>query len=147
MALLAFGTVQLGEAYGRHPHLPSEAEATALLLEAARTGVASVDTAFNYGASEARVGVALGALGSEPPRWEVVTKVDEVELESAAQLIAAVDASVALSQQRLGLEVLDCCCIHNYEMWMAHDSAAWKRLCYHRDVVRTHATLLLAITP
>lgn len=111
MALLAFGTVQLGEAYGRHPNLPPESEATALLLEAARTGVASLDTAFNYGLSEERVGVAVrAALAAGQPRWEVVTKVDEVECESAAELEAAVDSSIALSQARLGLVVLDCCC-------------------------------------
>lgn len=140
MAALAFGTVQLGEAYGRHPQLPSADDAVAVLLEAASAkngAVAALDTASNYGLAEERIGQALTQLSPLQPRWEIVTKIDEVEGSSAAQLEGAVDRSVALSQERLCMTTLDCCCIHNFEMWSARNSAAWRRLCYHRDVLGT----------
>jgi aryl-alcohol dehydrogenase-like predicted oxidoreductase len=143
MAALALGTVQLGEAYGRHPELlPSAEAAVALLLEAAdpARGVASFDTASNYGVAEERIGLAVRQLPATQPRWpEVVTKIDEVaDASSAAELEEVVDRSVALSQRRLGgVASLDCCCIHNFGMWEAHSGAAWNRLCYHRDVLGT----------
>ena len=137
MAALAFGTVQLGEAYGRHPQLPSAEDAVALLLEAAMAGVVALDTASNYGLAEERVGLAVRQLPAEHTRWQVVTKIDEVEAARATQLEDAVDRSVALSLQRLGVASLDCCCIHNFEMWLAHDRAAWRRLCHHRDLLGT----------
>ena len=71
------------------------------------------------------------------PRWEVVTKIDEVVDQDAAELAATVDESVATSQRRLGLDVVDTICIHNFDMYRAHGGAAWKRLLHHRDSLGT----------
>lgn len=66
-----------------------------------------------------------------------MTKIDEVVDQDAAELVATVDESVATSQRRLGLDVVDTVCIHNFNMYCAHGGAAWKRLLHHRDRLRT----------
>ena len=146
MEKLAIGTVQLGEVYGRHTEegLPTQEQAVAVLLEASKRGVPSLDTASNYGCAEARVGLAMQAAGSGGVSWEVVTKVDEVissgrrsDVGSVAELEAAVDASIEQSLQRLGGGPLDVCCIHNVDMWLALDQTAWRRLIQHRDELGT----------
>ena len=67
----------------------------------------------------------------------MVTKIDEVVDQDAAELAATVDESVATSQKRLGLDVVDTVCIHNFDMYRAHGGAAWKRLLHHRDSLGT----------
>ena len=68
-----------------------------------------------------------------------MTKIDEVVDQDAAELAATVDESVATSQRRLGLDVVDTVCIHNFDMYRAHGGAAWKRLLHHRDSRTTSA--------
>lgn len=71
---LALGTVQFGVLYGvdKPTHAVSLAEASAIVARARELGLAMLDTAIAYGASEER----LGEIGVD--QWQVVSKLPSV---------------------------------------------------------------------
>ena len=91
-ATLGLGTVQFGMAYGMADPRPrsNEREVTDILALAARRGVSVLDTAAEYGDSEAVLGRALESSGpfrivtkSPPFAAEVITETDADTLEKS----------------------------------------------------------------
>lgn len=148
---LVVGGAQLGMDYGiaNVQGRPAQASATGLLKTAIANGVAFVDTAHAYGASEATIGAALGGGWSE--RIRVVTKLaplDDCKPEAAAaELRARVDASVYESCVRLARPALDVLLLHRAAHLDAWDGAAWKRLIELRDMGRIKALGVSVQTP
>lgn len=103
VAMLALGTVQLGVPYGaaNHTGMPSEAEAIALVHQAAEAGITLIDTAQGYGLSEARIGKAR-----LPKHITISTKISPT-IDSAKDIPDALNAScTALKRDRLDVVML-----------------------------------------
>lgn len=118
VSAVSLGTVGLGLEYGiRAPGgscRPPEAEALALLREAAGAGINFFDTAPGYGESER----LLGRFLPEAPGCFVATKVPVPKDADGALLGGpaarrAVEASVEASLRALGRNVLDVVQVHN----------------------------------
>lgn len=97
MSRLALGTVQFGLAYGvaNSTGKASGGEVAKILARAHTAGMEMLDTAADYGDSEA----VLGAQGVE--RWQVVTKIGQVP-DDCDEVDAWVDLHVRQSLDRLG---------------------------------------------
>jgi aryl-alcohol dehydrogenase-like predicted oxidoreductase len=107
MTGLALGTVQFGLRYGvanQSGQVPV-AEAEAILARARQAGMDTLDTAVGYGDSESR----LGDLGVSS--WRVITKLPPLP-DEVADVTAWIEAQVAGSLQRLGLQSLDGLLLH-----------------------------------
>jgi aryl-alcohol dehydrogenase-like predicted oxidoreductase len=114
---IGFGAFKIGRnektKYGRHYELPDDAQATRLLNAVLNLGINYIDTAPAYGLSEARIGRTIGHRKQE---FLVSTKVGETftgGMSSYDFSRAAIEASVARSQQALGVDVLDLVFIHS----------------------------------
>ena len=110
------GTVQLGLPYGaaNTAGQPTAQEAQHILTAAVAAGVSHLDTARAYGASEGRIGTALGrGLGE---RLGVVTKIrplDDVPADAPyGWASAAFEASVATSLRELKSGSVDALLLH-----------------------------------
>ncbi len=128
---MTLGTAQLGMPnYGRAniTGRPDEASAIALVSEALRRGVDSIDTARAYGEAEHVIGKSVRAFGDV----RVITKLDPtVELAasaSRAQVRQTVDASVFRSCRELGLSRLSVLLLHRWHQRHNHAEAIWERL-------------------
>ena len=116
VSVLGLGTVKFGRnravAYPRSAPLPSDAQIADLLATAARLGINLLDTAPAYGASEARLGEALGGARGD---WVLCSKAGE-EFDGAASRYdfreSAVLASVERSLARLRTDFLDIVLLH-----------------------------------
>lgn len=113
---LMLGTVQFGMPYGvaNRGGQPGYGDVVAILDAAVAGGVDRFDTAAAYGTSEEVLGRALGELGVAD-RVTVVTKVQPLTCEAlAAPMLAAraIEASVARSRRRLGLDCLPLVLFH-----------------------------------
>lgn len=118
LSRFSLGAVQLGMTYGLGPNneKPSEENAFALLDRAFELGVNSIDTANNYGDSEAVIGHWLArrrGQGLELP-W-VVTKIGPLRHGSYDILRDDVLRQVEQCQKNLGTETIDCLMLHNFE--------------------------------
>lgn len=148
---LVVGGAQLGMNYGiaNVQGRPRQASATTMLKTAIANGVAFVDTAHAYGASETTIGAALGGGWSE--RIRVVTKLaplDDCRQDSvAADLRARVDASVYESCVRLGRPALDVLLLHRAAHLDAWGGAVWKRLLELRGAGRVRTLGVSVQTP
>jgi aryl-alcohol dehydrogenase-like predicted oxidoreductase len=111
---LVLGTAQFGGDYGvaNRTGRPSFAAVLEIIRTAHEGGVDTLDTAPAYGGSEEWIGRALGELGLRD-RMRVATKVGPLPTDlpgpEAARLI---EASVAGSLRRLGLERVSLCLFH-----------------------------------
>ena len=129
MAEFVLGSVQLGLDYGaaNRTGKPSRDAAVALLRRAADCGVRQYDTARAYGDAEERLGEAL----SGRPVF-TVTKLSPLsalsETASEAEVVAAVDASIAQSCAALRQDHLDCLLLHRAAHITAFNGAIWRRL-------------------
>lgn len=129
MAEFVLGSVQLGQAYGaaNRTGKPSHAAALALLRRAADYGIRQFDTARSYGDAEERLGEAL----SGRPVF-TVTKLSPLnelgDAASAADAVAAVDASIAQSCAALRKDHLDCLLLHRAAHMTQYQGAIWHRL-------------------
>ncbi len=118
LSKLQLGTVQLGMTYGlgEDRAKPSEEKALGILDKAAELGVNNLDTANNYGDSEAIIGKWLDKrrrAGEELPF--VVTKIGPLKHGSYDILRDDVMYQVEGCMKNLGTQTLDCLMIHNFE--------------------------------
>lgn len=137
VARLQLGSAQLGMDYGiaNRQGRPSDAQAKELLRCAIEHGVSHLDTARDYGDAEARIGALI------PPgdmhRLCVVTKLshlpDVAPSAGAAQVRAAVDASVFRSCRELRMNRLPVLLLHRWAHRGQWDGGAWERLLELRD--------------
>ena len=111
---LTVGTVQFGMPYGvaNHTGRPSFETVCDILRVAHEGGVDVLDTAPGYGESEEWIGRALRILGLRE-RMRVVTKLSPLPGDlSRLQLARQIEAQVAQSLKRLGLERIPLCLFH-----------------------------------
>ena len=118
LSLFSLGAVQLGMTYGlsAHNEKPSEHDAFALLDRAMELGVDNLDTANNYGDSEAVIGRWLDkrrGAGQTLP-W-VVTKIGPLKHGSYDIVRDGILRQAEGCQKNLGTETLDCLMLHNFE--------------------------------
>ena len=118
LSTFSLGTVQLGLNYGIGVDSikPTEEKAFALLDRAMELGVNNLDTANNYGDSEAVIGRWLQkrkAEGKECP-W-VVTKIGPLKHGSYDIVRDDILRQTEGCQKTLGMDTIDCLMIHNYE--------------------------------
>lgn len=139
MAEFVLGSVQLGLDYGaaNRTGKPSRVAALALVRRAADSGIRQFDTARGYGDAEERLGEAL----SGRPVFTVTKLSPLSELGSGAsraEVVAAVDASIAQSCAALRKDSLDCLLLHRAAHLTAFDGAIWQRLVefIHTGVIR-----------
>ncbi len=118
MSRFSLGTVQLGMKYGlgEDCEKPSEEKAVHLLDRAMELGIDNLDTANNYGDSQAVIGRWLNirrAEGKSLP-W-VVTKIGPLKHGSYDILRDDVLKQTEGCCKELGVETLDCLMLHNFE--------------------------------
>jgi spore coat polysaccharide biosynthesis protein SpsF len=129
MAEFVLGSVQLGLDYGvaNRTGKPSRAAALALVRRAADCGIRQFDTARAYGDAEERLGEAL----SGRPVYTVTKLSPLSELAEGAppaEVVAAVEASIARSCEALRQDSLDCLLLHRAAHMTAFDGVIWQRL-------------------
>ena len=117
VAKLGLGLVKLGRDQGvKYPtpvKIPTDAEAQALLLSAAKLGINLLDTAPAYGISEIRLGKLLGSARQD---WLICTKVGEEFIDGQSSHDFSPEHcrfSVERSLRRLNTDVLDIVLIHS----------------------------------
>ncbi len=130
------GTAQFGLAYGisrEGGQVPPD-EVARILDLAARAGVRRLDTAAAYGESEA----VLGAQGSAAAPFAVTTKTLPLRKAAvSAADIAAVEAALRGSLQRLGRDRLDAVLVHDARDLLAPGGEAlWRLLEDHKAAGR-----------
>lgn len=118
MSAFSLGTVQLGMSYGlgEAREKMSEEKAFSILDTAMENGVDNLDTANNYGDSEAVIGRWLGTrkrAGKSLP-W-IVTKIGPLKHGSFDILRDDVMRQVEGCQKNLGVDTIDCLMLHNFE--------------------------------
>lgn len=124
LSAFALGTVQLGLTYGlgEHSAKPTEEAAFAILDKAVELGVNTLDTANNYGDSEAVIGRWLTkrkAEGKELP-W-IVTKIGHFEhCNSYDSLRDEVLKQTEGCMEQLCVDKLGCLMLHDYEDYASH---------------------------
>ena len=116
MSVFTLGTVQLGMDYGLGDHTakPSRETAFSVLDKAIRMGVNVLDTANNYGDSEAVIGEWLRTV-EEKNRPHVVTKIGSFDRSNPERLRADIFRQAEKSLEALGLDKLDMLMIHTFE--------------------------------
>lgn len=116
LSRLMLGTVQFGQPYGvaNRTGQPDQAQVRAMISTALDGGVNCLDTAAGYGASEDVLGQALHELGISDS-VVVVTKVRPLRPEEHADPRSAeqaIEASIAASRRRLGIDCLPLVLFH-----------------------------------
>lgn len=118
MSLFSLGAVQLGMTYGlsANNEKPSEEAAFQLLDRAFELGVDNIDTANNYGDSEAVIGRWMEQRRQQQKElpW-IVTKIGPLKHGSYDILRDDVMRQVEGCQKNLGTETIDCLMLHNFE--------------------------------
>lgn len=130
LSAFALGTVQLGLTYGlgEHSEKPTEEAAFEILDKAVDLGVNTLDTANNYGDSEAVIGRWLTkckAEGKELPH--IVTKIGPLKHGSYDILRDDVMYQLEGCMKRLCVDKVDCLMLHNYEDY-AEDRDAMQKI-------------------
>ena len=118
LSAFALGTVQLGMQYGlgEDSGKPSEEKSFAMLDKAMDLGINTLDTANNYGDSEAVIGRWIShrrAEGKSLP-W-IVDKIGPLKHGSYDILRDDVYRQVEGCLQTLGVNTIDCLMLHNFE--------------------------------
>ena len=118
LSAFMLGTVQLGMEYGlgEDKAKPSQEKAFQILDRAMELGVNTLDTADNYGDSEAVIGRWMEhrrQAGLETP-W-VVTKVSTLDHSSYDALRDCVFRKTEGCMKNLGVDKIDCMMIHAFE--------------------------------
>ena len=118
MSAFSLGTVQLGMSYGLgvDKEKPSEETAFSILDTAMENGIDNLDTANNYGDSEAVIGRWLKKRREEKKAlpW-IVTKVGPFKTGSYDELRDDILYQTEGCLKNLGMNTLDCLMIHNFE--------------------------------
>ncbi len=118
MSVFSLGTVQLGMTYGlgEHKDKPSEETAFAILDKAMEQGIDNLDTANNYGDSEAVIGRWLNRRKQREEALPfVVTKVGPFKHGSYDILKDDILYQTEGCRKNLGMDTLDCLMIHDFE--------------------------------
>lgn len=135
-ARVILGTAQFGLAYGisREGGQVEPDEVARILDLAARSGVRRLDTAAAYGESEA----VLGAQGAAAAPFAVTTKTLPLRKAAvSAEDIAAVDAALRRSFERLGRARLDAVLVHDARDLLAPGGEGlWRLLEGHKAAGR-----------
>lgn len=132
MAEFVLGSVQLGLDYGaaNKTGKPSRNAAISLVRQAVDSGVRQFDTARAYGDAEERLGEALAGRSAF-----TVTKLSPLSdlpaTASRAQVVNAVDESLAQSCDALRRTTLDCLLLHRCAHMTAFNGWIWHRLLEH----------------
>ena len=114
VSVLSLGTVQLGLSYGinNKDGKPSTEQSFAILNEAMKAGINTLDTAAGYGDSEAVIGSWLKTKKeSEYPF--ICTKAKHLDHTSLNTLRSSLKETVEESKRRLGLKQLPLLMLHN----------------------------------
>ena len=130
LSAFALGTVQLGLTYGlgEHSEKPTEEAAFAILDRAVDLGVNTLDTANNYGDSEAVIGRWLTKRKAEGKKLPyIVTKVGPLKHGSYDILRDDVLYQLEGCMKRLCIDKLDIFMLHNYEDY-AQDRDAMQKI-------------------
>ena len=130
LSAFTLGTVQLGLAYGlgEHRAKPTEDAAFAILDRAMDLGVNTLDTANNYGDSEAVIGRWLAKRRAEEESLPmIVTKIGPIQHGSYDALRDDVMYQTEGCLKRLGMEKLDVLMLHDYEDY-ANDRDAMRKI-------------------
>ena len=130
LSAFALGTVQLGLTYGlgEHSEKPTEEAAFAILDRAVDLGVNTLDTANNYGDSEAVIGRWLTKRKAEGKKLPyIVTKVGPLKHGSYDILRYDVLYQLEGCMKRLCIDKLDIFMLHNYEDY-AQDRDAMQKI-------------------
>ena len=129
LSAFALGTVQLGLTYGlgEHAEKPTEEAAFAILDKAVDLGVNTLDTANNYGDSEAVIGrwIAKRKAEGKELHW-IVTKIGPMKRGSYDILRDDVMYQVDGCMTRLGIDKIDCLMLHNFEDYSENRDAMQK---------------------
>ena len=118
LSAFALGTVQLGIEYGlgEHSAKPTEEAAFAILDRAVDLGVNTLDTANNYGESEAVIGRWLTKRRAEGKKLPyIVTKVGPLKHGSYDMLRDDVMYQLEGCMKRLCIDKLDIFMLHDFE--------------------------------
>ena len=130
LSAFALGTVQLGLTYGlgEHSEKPTEEAAFAILDRAVDLGVNTLDTANNYGDSEAVIGRWLTKCRAEGKKLPyIVTKVGPLKHGSYDILRDDVMYQLEGCMKRLCIDKLDIFMLHDYEDY-ANDRDAMQKI-------------------
>ena len=130
LSAFALGTVQLGIEYGlgEHSAKPTEEAAFAILDRAVDLGVNTLDTANNYGESEAVIGRWLTKRRAEGKKLPyIVTKVGPLKHGSYDMLRDDVMYQLEGCMKRLCIDKLDIFMLHDYEDY-ANDRDAMRKI-------------------
>lgn len=130
LSAFALGTVQLGLTYGlgEHSEKPTEEAAFAILDRAVDLGVNTLDTANNYGDSEAVIGRWLTRRRAEGKKLPyIVTKVGPLKHGSYDILRDDVLYQLEGCMKRLCIDKLDIFMLHDYEDY-AQDRDAMRKI-------------------
>ena len=130
LSAFALGTVQLGIEYGlgEHAAKPTEEAAFAILDRAVDLGVNTLDTANNYGDSEAVIGRWLTKRRAEGKKLPyIVTKVGPLKHGSYDILRDDVMYQLEGCMKRLCIDKLDIFMLHDYEDY-ANDRDAMQKI-------------------
>lgn len=130
LSAFALGTVQLGLTYGlgEHSEKPTEEAAFAILDRAVDLGVNTLDTANNYGDSEAVIGRWLTRRKAEGKKLPyIVTKVGPLKHGSYDILRDDVLYQLEGCMKRLCIDKLDIFMLHDYEDY-AQDRDAMQKI-------------------
>ena len=129
LSAFALGTVQLGLTYGlgEHAEKPTEEAAFAILDKAVDLGVNTLDTANNYGESEAVIGRWLTKRRAEGKKLPyIVTKVGPLNHGSYDALRDDVMYQLEGCMKRLCIDKLDIFMLHDYEDYASDRDAMQK---------------------
>ena len=129
LSAFALGTVQLGLTYGlgEHAEKPTEEAAFAILDKAVDLGVNTLDTANNYGESEAVIGRWLTKRRAEDKKLPyIVTKVGPLNHGSYDILRDDVMYQLEGCMKRLCIDKLDIFMLHDYEDYASDRDALQK---------------------
>lgn len=121
LSVFQLGTVQLGMDYGLGDFTakPTREYAFSLLDRALEHGVNVLDTANNYGDSEAVIGAWLKTLPADK-RPFVITKIGPFDHSSEQTLREDIRRQAAACLRTLGVDKLDMLMAHNFEDYLQH---------------------------
>jgi aryl-alcohol dehydrogenase-like predicted oxidoreductase len=144
-ARLGLGSVQWGQHYGiaNTAGQPSSDDVARIIRVAGDAGVRTIDTARDYGTSEALIGELVPREG-----WRIVTKLTaQLPASSSDDAVSAASASVAASLAALRETALDTLLLHRLEHMTNWDGAVWRALLELRDGGHVHHLGISALGP
>ena len=122
LSLFQLGTVQLGLDYGitGETKKPSREYAFSMLDRAVELGVNCLDTANNYGDSEAVIGEWLKSVPKEK-RPKIITKIGPFKHEDKNALRSEIRRQAEGCLDVLGVDKIDIITIHNFSDYEASE--------------------------